>query len=191
MSSWNLNLDKVNFYAYWEKVFSEKECEKIIKIAKKKGLSKGKIIGNDKNFKHIRKNKICWLYPEDELEWAFQRIADVVVNLNERYFKFDIFDLGEGFQFTNYKSPSDKYGKHIDRSYNFVTRKLSISIQLTKPEKYEGGELYLYGNEKGELMSKEQGTLVLFPSYTLHEVKPVTKGERNALVSWVSGKQFK
>jgi len=41
------------------------------------------------------------------------------------------------------------------------------------------------------LQKKEQGTLILFPSYTLHEVKPITKGERNSLVSWVTGKQFK
>ena len=40
-------------------------------------------------------------------------------------------------------------------------------------------------------MKKEQGTLILFPSYTLHEVKPVTKGERNSLVTWVTGKSFK
>ena len=40
-------------------------------------------------------------------------------------------------------------------------------------------------------MKKEQGILVLFPSYILHEVKPVTKGERNSLVAWVTGKQFK
>jgi PKHD-type hydroxylase len=54
-------------------------------------------------------------------------------------------------------------------------RKLSISIQLTDPEKYEGGELYLYDNDKGNLMSKTQGTLIMFPSYVLHEVMPVTK----------------
>jgi len=40
-------------------------------------------------------------------------------------------------------------------------------------------------------MSKEQGTLVMFPSYTLHEVMPVTKGERNSLVSWITGPAFK
>jgi PKHD-type hydroxylase len=40
-------------------------------------------------------------------------------------------------------------------------------------------------------MDKAQGTLILFPSYTLHEVMPVTKGERNSLVSWVTGKPFK
>ena len=40
-------------------------------------------------------------------------------------------------------------------------------------------------------MKNKQGDLILFPSYTLHEVKPVTKGERNSLVAWVTGKPFK
>jgi PKHD-type hydroxylase len=40
-------------------------------------------------------------------------------------------------------------------------------------------------------MDKTQGTLIIFPSYVLHEVMPVTKGERNSLVTWVTGKQFK
>ena len=39
--SWNFYLDKLNTYAYWEKVFTKEECEKIIKIAKDKGLIKG------------------------------------------------------------------------------------------------------------------------------------------------------
>ena len=74
---------------------------------------------------------------------------------------------------------------------NILVRKLSISIQLTNPEDYEGGELYLYNDDKGNLMDKTQGTLIIFPSYVLHEVMPVTKGERNSLVTWVTGKQFK
>ena len=111
--------------------------------------------------------------------------------LNDRFFKFDIFRLNEGFQFTNYKAPGDKYGKHIDRSQNMIVRKLSLSIQLTDPKEYEGGELYIYEGDKGEKMKQGQGDLILFPSYMLHEVKPVTKGERNSLVCWVTGKQFK
>jgi PKHD-type hydroxylase len=74
---------------------------------------------------------------------------------------------------------------------NMPVRKLSISIQLTNPDEYEGGELYLYQSDKGELMDKTQGTLIMFPSYVLHEVMPVTKGTRNSLVTWVTGKQFK
>jgi PKHD-type hydroxylase len=74
---------------------------------------------------------------------------------------------------------------------NIPVRKLSISIQLTNPEEYEGGELKLYDSKEETIMDKAQGTLILFPSYVLHEVMPVTKGERNSLVTWVTGKQFK
>jgi len=72
-------------------------------------------------------------------------------------------------------------------------RKLSISIQLTDPEEYEGGELKLYdGDDKeAQVMDKTQGTLIIFPSYVLHEVMPITKGTRNSLVTWITGKQFK
>ena len=185
--SWNFYLDKVNSYAFWEKVFTPEECEKIIKIAKNKGLIKGLT----KSKTDVRKSKITWLYASDDLDWVYRRITDIVLNLNDRFFQFDLHGLNEGLQFTNYKAPSDKYGKHIDRANNLIIRKLSLSIQLTDPKEYEGGELYLYEDDKGLEMKKEQGTLVLFPSYILHEVKPVTKGERNSLVSWVTGKQFK
>jgi|TARA_S200002703_G_C3693896_1_gene213071 PKHD-type hydroxylase len=185
--SWNFYLDQVNSYAYWEKAFTEKECEKIIKIAKDKGLIKGTTNNNS----DVRSSKINWLYSSDDLEFAFRKITDIVLNLNKRFFQFDIFGLNEGLQFTNYKAPSDKFGKHIDRINNSVVRKLSLSVQLTKPEEYEGGELILYTDDKGTEMKKEQGTLLLFPSYTLHEVKPITKGERNSLVAWVTGKEFK
>ena len=134
---------------------------------------------------------MCWLYASDDLDWVFRKITDIVLNLNDRFFQFDLHGLNEGLQFTNYKAPSDKYEKHVDRAVDGVIRKLSLSIQLTDPKEYEGGELFLYENEKGTEMKKEQGTLILFPSYILHEVKPVTKGERNSLVSWVTGKQFK
>ena len=186
-SSWNFYLDHVHSFAYWEKVFTKQECEKIIEIANKKGLVRGTT--TDKT--DIRLSEVCWLYPDDNLEFVFRKITDVVLNLNNRFFKFDIFGLSEGLQFTNYKAPSDKYGKHIDRENDFLIRKLSLSIQLTDPNEYEGGELILYEDEKGTEMKKEQGTLVLFPSYILHEVKPITKGERNSLVSWVTGKPFK
>jgi PKHD-type hydroxylase len=185
---WNFYLDKLNSYAYWEKAFTKEECEKIIKIAKDKGLIKGTTRGKS----DVRQSKVCWLYASDDLDWAFRKITDIVLNLNDRFFQFDIFGLSEGFQFTNYKAPSGKYGKHVDRGFNTVIRKLSLSIQLTDPEEYEGGELKLYTGEKdGQIMDKSQGTLIIFPSYVLHEVMPITKGERNSLVTWVTGKQFK
>ena len=186
-ASWPLKLDKVHFYSYWQGAFTKEECKKIIQIAKKKGMIKG----TTRSKSDVRESKISWLYSSDEMEWAFRRVTDMVLDLNKRFFNFDIFGLNEGFQFTNYKAPSNKYGKHVDRSSDFIVRKLSISIQLTDPKEYEGGELYLYEDDQGVLMDKKQGTLIMFPSYVLHEVKPVTKGERNSLVTWVTGNQFK
>ena len=188
-SSWNFRLDRVSLYSYCNDAFTKEECEEIIKIANTKGLIKGRT--RSKNQNSIRKSKISWLYPSDNMAWVFRRVTDIVLNLNERFFNFDIFGLNEGFQFTHYKAPSNKYGKHVDRGTDFVVRKLSISIQLTDPKKYEGGELYLYESDQGTLMDKKQGTLIMFPSYILHEFTPVTKGERNSLVTWVTGKQFK
>ncbi len=186
--SWNFYLDRVHPCAFYGNVFSKEECEKIIKIAKNKGLIQGVTLGDTTN---VRESKICWLYAADDLEWAFRKLTDIILDANDRFFNFDIFGLNEGLQFTNYKAPSDKYGRHTDRRLGTVVRKLSISIQLTDPKEYEGGELYLYEDDKGAKMKKEQGTLIIFPSYILHEVKPVTKGERNSLVAWVTGKQFK
>jgi PKHD-type hydroxylase len=187
-SSWNFQLDQVNLYAFWNNAFSKEECETIINIAKDKGLVKGETKGES----DVRDSKISWLYPIDGIDWVFRKVTNITLNLNERFFKFDLFGLDEGFQFTNYVAPSGKYGKHVDRSMNMPVRKLSISIQLTNHEEYEGGELILYdGGEEGITMHKTQGTLVIFPSYVLHEVMPVTKGERNSLVTWVTGNQFK
>ena len=186
-SSWNFEVDKVNFYAFWNNAFSKEECQTIINIAKDKGLIKGTTKGES----NVRDSKISWLYPVDGMEWVFRRVTDITLNLNERFFNFNLFGLNEGFQFTNYEAPSGKYGKHVDRAVNMSVRKLSISIQLTDPKEYDGGELYLYDDDKGTLMDKSQGTLIIFPSYVLHEVMPVTKGTRNSLVTWVTGKQFK
>ena len=75
--------------------------------------------------------------------------------------------------------------------FDGIVRKLSISIQLTDPTKYEGGDLNLYWSDDPVTMKNNKGSLFIFPSYMLHEVTPVTKGERNSLVCWVNGPQFK
>ena len=121
----------------------------------------------------------------------FEKICFVSKELNQRYFNFDIFGAIEGIQFTTYQSPSGNYGKHTDNGHGSTIRKLSISIQLSDPNSYIGGELCLYNNENPIIMPKKQGQVIMFPSYVLHEVKPVTKGERISLVVWLTGKQFK
>jgi PKHD-type hydroxylase len=188
-TSWNFELDQVNLYAYWTEAFSVEECEKIVNLSKNKKLVEGSTKGNNQN--KIRNSNISWLYPNKDTDWIYRRITDICLDLNEKYFKFDLFGLNEGLQFTNYKAPSGEYDKHTDRTLGIPVRKLSISIQLTNPNNYEGGELKLFDDKAGTVVDKSQGTLIIFPSFILHQVTPVVKGERNSLVAWVTGKNFK
>ena len=111
--------------------------------------------------------------------------------MNSKFFNFDLYGFIEGFQFTHYKEPDGKYKKHVDRGLNIQIRKLSLSIQLSDPNSYKGGDLILHYQDTPIILPKEQGKLLMFPSYTMHEVTPVTKGERYSLVAWITGPQFR
>ena len=67
-------------------------------------------------------------------------------------------------------------------------RKLSFVIPLSPPEAYEGGELIVQTSPKEISVPLTQGKMILFPSFVLHKVTPVTKGERHMLVGWLRGK---
>lgn len=190
-TTWSFKVDHVHTYAFYKKLFSKEECEEIIKIGKSLTIQEAKVTEKELKNTEIRDSKISWIYPEDKTAWIFQRLTDSIVYLNENYFKFELYGLNEGLQFTNYVAPSGHYDSHVDSQYNMQVRKLSISIQLTDPSEYEGGDLELIHGFKPFIAEKEQGMMYAFPSYTLHKVTPVTKGERNSLVCWVTGPSFK
>jgi PKHD-type hydroxylase len=183
--------NEVQLCAIKKNVLSTEECKKIIEVAKNKNLEQG-VVFDKENYQNERESNICWLDQTDDLNWLFTKIAQTCFEINKLCFKFDLNGILEPLQFTNYKAPSGRYDKHVDcGGLNTNVRKLSISIQLTDPKEYEGGELFLYDKDEPDMMEKEQGALIVFPSYVLHEVKPVTKGERNSLVCWITGKPFK
>lgn len=186
-AAWPFRLDPTQNWAYWEQAFTAEECQRIIDIGTGRTMQPGTAVGNDS----VRACDISWLYSCDDMEWAFRRVTDIVMSLNDQFFKFDLYGMSEGFQFTRYQAPGEYYGRHIDRMYEGVVRKLSVSIQLDAPEAYKGGELKLYTSGDPTVVSRAQGYLVVFPSYTLHEVTPVTQGTRHSLVSWITGAPFR
>ena len=84
------------------------------------------------------------------------------------------------------------YGWHLDYGGNGTpSRKLSMVLQLTDPSQYEGGNLQLMTSGEPITVRKQRGLVVVFPSYVLHQVTPVTNGNRQSLVSWITGPTFK
>ena len=192
-TAWVFTHDHVQDWAYRQTVFTKEECEKIIAMGESLIPEDATTIGSTKNENNlsVRDSKISWIFPTEENKWVFAKLTDSIVYLNDQYFKFDLFGLTEGLQFTKYEAPGGHYVAHIDKMTGGLMRKLSITLQLSDPNDYEGGEVDLIYSASPVTMSKDQGYLVTFPSYMLHQVKPVTKGTRYSLVCWVSGPAFK
>jgi PKHD-type hydroxylase len=188
--SWPFFFDHIENYVCWENAFSEEEIEKIINHCKTFELKKSKLINKNMN-QEIRDSRSVFISP-DGLEWAFVKLAEMCNQVNNNYFKFDIFGFMEGLQFTEYKEPNGHYKSHVDRVNRAQVRKLSIVLQLTNENEYEGGNLELILGDGTDTikMSRKKGSLIIFPSYTLHRVTNVTSGKRHSLVGWITGKPF-
>ena len=204
-SSFNWWLDSTTNenWAYAHNVFTPEECKKIIEVGAGGRLASpltygtvGDLNQSESDIKKvalIRKSPVAWIRSDiQENQWIFQKIREAVKIINDQFFKYDLTEI-QSLQFTSYDSKEKGfYGKHIDMMYTGAgTRKLSVSIQLSNSDDYTGGDLLLHTRNDPERPHRQQGTASFFPSYTLHEVTPVTKGKRYSLVAWVLGPRFK
>jgi PKHD-type hydroxylase len=87
------------------------------------------------------------------------------------------------------------YGSHVDRDYGHVRnthRKLSMTVQLSDPSEYDGGELLLYPvNLTPVTVPKQRGMTTFFRSDVIHEVRPVMRGIRRSMVVWIAGPELR
>lgn len=82
--------------------------------------------------------------------------------------------------------PGMAYGTHSDDAFmDGVRADLSFTLFLSDPGDYDGGELVIEEPSGERLIKLPAGSLVLYPSNTLHRVAEVTKGERRAAAGWV------
>lgn len=72
-------------------------------------------------------------------------------------------------------------------------RKLSLTINLSNPRSYEGGDFEIQRDDDIEVVTegRGQGNMILFPSFLPHRVTPVTRGTRYSLVIWLLGRPFR
>ena len=182
--------DSTHPWAYWDNTFTPEECQKIIEIGNNLPISAGSVNSSNDVIENYRKNKVSWIEYDKDNNWIYERIGHVTKSLNQKFFNFDLFGI-ERLQFTVYNSPGDFYKPHLDCGNGIEVRKLSIVVQLSDQNNYEGSDLQIYNQENGQIVNKNQGTLIAFPSYTLHEVTPNIRGTRYSLVGWALGKAFK
>ena len=180
---WDLELPASEAWA-WADAFTPDECDSIISIATRQGLITGETAGRAGQSR--RNSNLTFLHPSGYTDWIFLRLADTIATTNQ-FFGLDLTTMNEGIQFTEYIAPHGNYGWHADSGPKMKIRKLSLTVQLTDPDDYEGGELELNPDGHEVTLDKTRGRAFAFPSWTLHRVKPVTKGVRHSLVVWVTG----
>jgi PKHD-type hydroxylase len=181
-------------YALDDTVFTLEELDQIIEHTSKLGLMPGIDRGN------VRKSDINFMHPNKDNYWIFERFNDALDYMNEKYFNFDINGY-EFIQYSTYEADKDgRYDFHIDMALGEMmkdwheNRKLSMTLLLNEPGvDFEGGdfEFNTCGDNRTERPKMRKGTLILFPSFMMHRVTPVTTGIRKSLVIWLTGPKFK
>ena len=184
--------EKIEPFVWWEGAFTEQELNWLQNKAKKaeQNAVVGSAVGGVIN-PNIRRSQVSWLNNAPDTRHIFDKLAEIVSKMNAQYYRFDLTGFGEPLQLTNYdQSEQGMYGWHQDYG-NQISRKLSMSVQLTDPSEYEGGNLQIMTSGQPVSVRKQRGLITIFPSYVLHQVTPVTQGSRQSLVAWVSGPAFK
>jgi len=118
-------------------------------------------------------------------------VTSYLSEANRNAFGFDL-NYVPSLQFAEY-SKGSFYNWHHDINWDSDSasdRKLSIVIQLTDENEYEGGD-FEFKSIENPVDFRKQGSILVFPSYNEHRVTEVTKGVRNSLVCWMEGPRWR
>jgi PKHD-type hydroxylase len=206
-----------NYYWYFTSAIPPKICDDIIKhglsqsetMARTGGYGDKELTKDQvRDMKRKRNSDLVWLNDT----WIYKELHPYIHKANrEAGWNFE-WDRSESCQFTKYKHNQyydwhcDSWDKPYDKpntSDHGKIRKLSMTCQLTDGSEYTGGELefdfrnydpHMREESKHLRKAKEilpKGSIIVFPSFVWHRVKPVTKGTRYSLVMWNLGYPFK
>ena len=179
-------------YFLFEKPFNLSDIDLVESLVKPLPSLKGEVSLKSQNSNRSVTVKGITYTPE--FVGLFNIFQSFISEANSKFYNFDISHSFDPIQYTEYHSTSkDEYTWHRDTNH-ITPRKLSIVIQLSDPSEYEGGDLQIKDYSVGEniiTIKKQKGQIVVFPSYLLHRVTPVTRGTRKSLVWWAGATTFK
>ena len=187
-NSHRLNVNIMNYY-YFTKAFTDTEIEEIKRLASNEIIQQA--VTGQGTVSNYRKSEVCWFDETNETEWLFDKISNYAISANKDLYNFDIWGFPDNLQYTIYHGNGGHYDWHVDLGPGMSNRKLSVVLQLTGPDEYEGGDLEINVGDGVYTVPKEKGLLCFFPSFLLHRVTPTTSGTRISLVTWLGGNNFR
>lgn len=194
-----------HFYHYIPDLLSEDEVEAAKAIFDAADPIAGMIgINHGENYierTDIRKCRVTHIQRDDSNQWLHEKLEKVMLETNERFWKLNVTDFGETMRQMRY-GPSEHFGAwHVDHGAGDTAfRKLTIVVQLSSEDEYEGGNFEFAGNrfddEFGkfyypDINPKKKGAALIFPTYFFHRVTPIFAGDRRSIVFRACGPYFR
>lgn len=174
-------------------VFTADECRRVIATALAGQFSDAGLVGGTLA-ENTRRARIFWPDEDGESAWVFRRMLDTFAEANRRHFDFHLEEFAEKMQVAWYGGePGGFFDWHVDFGDGPVAtrRKLTMVVQLSEPDDYDGGLLETNADGVVRAASRMIGSALLLPSFVLHRVSPVTRGERYSLTLWSHGPSFR
>jgi len=171
-------------------LFSDSEMDQL--IADHEPLLAPSKVGTGQANLELRRSQVVLIERAEKYAWLYDRFWEAAQELNRRFFCVDISYIEGSIQIARYDS-SDQgfYDWHTDFGDIAPRRKISITVQLSRPEDYDGGELELFFRSPPASMDRTRGAFIAFPSFAVHRVAPVTRGTRWSLVAWICGDRWR
>ena len=178
-------------YIYYEGFIMPYEVDRITNFWAEDKIEKATLSGAEKYKDELRKSSVMFIEKTPENDWLYRKLAELAIMTNNQRYLFDILGFQQELQLTRY-SKGDFFDWHLDFGPGGIsTRKLSVTVQLSDPDDYEGGDLEFMINQNIVKAPRKKGTVIIFPSFILHRVTPITKGTRQSIVGWVAGPPYR
>lgn len=202
IDNWPVERQRVTYpFVWYDDVFKPDELDAIVRECSPE-TSDATVFGRDAQVvdERVRVSRVNFVSKTPALAHAFGRINEVVERANDRYYGLDLNGY-ETMQYTEYAGEAEgRYDWHMDMLLGgeyigaaSEPRKLSLSLVLGEPGvDFEGGHFeFNMGDERRPRRAElRRGRVILFPSWMIHRVTPVTSGVRRSLVAWVTGPKF-
>jgi PKHD-type hydroxylase len=150
-------------------------------------------LGSDTDSYRTNNRDIAYITPMPYSKWLYDLLFPLALEANEKLFHFDIDIVTDPIHYVIYPEDGGHLDWHMDiGAYGVNKRKIAMTVQLSDPSEYEGGEFEIwFGGQQSVVVPREKGDVICFPAFCMHRVRPITKGQRKCLVFWTGGRPFR
>ena len=162
-------------------------CNALIKLGRSFPEEPPTVVGQDVLREH-RVGTVHMLPMQARTRDVYNLLWAVAEDATRRYYRLTLSGITRWPHYVEYHAGRGHFDWHNDYSHEQAEspRKLTVIIQLSAPDEYEGGNLEVFGAIPSQL-PRARGTIVCMPSFVPHRVTAVTAGVRRVIVAWIAG----